>query len=99
MSNRRSVTRIGDRCSGHGCFPPRVNDEGSSDVFTNGIGTHRKGDHWVVHCCGSSCHDSNLAQGSPTVFVNGKEMSRIADPVACGSAVIEGSPNVFCGDG
>jgi hypothetical protein len=52
---------------------------------------------FVHNCCGDSCHDSNLAEGSPTVFVNGKEMARIGDPVACGSAVIEGSLNVFCG--
>lgn len=93
----RSAARLGDRCSGHGCWPPRPNAEASSDVFINGIGSHRKGDYWPTHCCGSSCHDSVLAEGSPTVFVNGKEKGRIGDPVACGSAVIEGSPNVFTG--
>ena len=92
-----AVCRIGDRCSGHGCFPPRVNDEGSSSVFANAIGVHRRGDHWVTHCCGSSCHDSSLARGSTTVYANGIQLGRIADPVACGSAVIEGSPNVYAG--
>jgi len=92
-----SVCRLGDRCSGHACWPPRPNDQASSDVFANGIGTHRQGDHWAVHCCGSECHDSFLARGSKSVFVNGKQLARIADPVACGSAVIEGSLNVFCG--
>lgn len=93
----RSVTRLGDKCSGHGCFPPRVNDQASSDVFVNGIGAHRQGDHWVTHCCGNSCHDSSLAKGSSTVFVNGKQLSRIGDPVACGSAVAQGSNNVYAG--
>jgi hypothetical protein len=50
MSNKRSVCRLGDRCSGHGCFPPRINDEASNNVFSNGIGVHRKGDHWITHC-------------------------------------------------
>jgi len=92
-----AVTRLGDICSGHGCFPPRENDQASTDVFVNGIGTHRDGDHWVTHCCGDSCHDSILASGSSTVFVNGKQASRVGDPVACGSVSAQGSPNVFFG--
>lgn len=46
-----ATVRLGDQCTGHGCFPPRVNDSASSDVFVNGIGVHRVGDHWVEHCC------------------------------------------------
>jgi uncharacterized Zn-binding protein involved in type VI secretion len=38
-----------------------------------------------------------LASGSSEVFVNGKQAGRIGDPVACGSFVAAGSPNVFCG--
>lgn len=91
------VTRLGDLCTGHGCWPPRPNDEASPDVFTNGIRTHRETDHWPVHCCGS-CHDGNLEKGSRTVFVNGLPIARIGDPVDCGSHVAEGSPNVFAGD-
>lgn len=92
-----SVTRLGDKCTGHGCFPPRANDEASGDVFVNGIGVHRVGDHWVTHCCGPSCHDSTAASGSGTVFANGKAVMRIGDSVACGSAVAQGSGNVFAG--
>ena len=92
-----AVTRLGDVCTGHGCYPPRVNDEASTDVFVNGIGVHREGDHWVTHCCGRSCHDSVLAKGSSTVFVNGIPAARIGDPVACGSLSAQGSPNVFFG--
>jgi uncharacterized Zn-binding protein involved in type VI secretion len=92
-----AVTRIGDECTGHGCFPPRVNDQGSSNTFINGIGVHRQGDHWVTHCCGDSCHDSNLSGGSSKTFVNGKPAGRVGDAVACGSASAQGSPNVFFG--
>lgn len=92
-----AVTRLGDTCTGHGCFPPRANDSASGDVFVNGIGAHREGDHWVTHCCGIPCHDSSLAAGSSTVFVNGKQLCRIGDPVACGSASAVGSENVFAG--
>jgi len=92
-----AVTRLGDICTGHGCYPPRVNDEASLDVFVNGIGVHREGDHWVTHCCGPACHDSVLAKGSSTVYVNGIPASRIGDLVACGSLSAQGSPNVFFG--
>ena len=92
-----AATRIGDQCTGHDCFPPRVNDTGSGDVLINSIGAHRVGDHWVVHACGDSAHDSVLATGSSTVFVNSKQAARIGDLVACGSAVSQGSPDVFIG--
>lgn len=93
-----AVSRLGDLGSGHGCFPPRPSTGGSPDVFVNGIAVHRAGDPWDTHCCGSSCHDSSLAAGASTVNVNGAGMARIGDPVACGSAVAQGSSNVFCDD-
>jgi uncharacterized Zn-binding protein involved in type VI secretion len=92
-----AVTRLGDVCSGHGCFPARVNDEASTDVFINGIGVHRQGDHWVTHCCGPTCHDGVLQTGSSTVFVNGKAAARIGDIISCGSISAQGSPSVFFG--
>lgn len=92
-----AVTRLGDSCTGHSAFPPRPNDSASGDVFCNGIAVHRQGDHWVVHCARSSCHDSSLASGSSTVYVNGKQVARIGDPIACGSVSAEGSNNVFSG--
>jgi uncharacterized Zn-binding protein involved in type VI secretion len=92
-----AATRLGDICSGHDCFPPRVNDEASDDVFINGIGAHRKGDHWVTHCCTIICHDGLAEEGSSTVFINGKAAIRIGDPITCGSVSAQGSPSVFFG--
>ena len=92
-----AATRLGDVCTGHGCFPPRPNDEASDNVFINGIGAHRLGDHWVTHCCTIICHDGVAAEGSSTVFINGKAAVRIGDMISCGSASAEGSPNVFFG--
>ncbi len=92
-----AVVRIGDKCTGHGPYSPRVNDTGSGDVFVNNIGAHRLGDHWVVHCA-PACHDSVQATGAPTVFVNNKPVARVGDQIACGSFNAQGSPNVFCGD-
>lgn len=92
-----AVARLYDKCSGHGCFPPRVNNEASEDVFVNSKGVHRVGDFWIPHKCNKKMHDSTLAEGSPTVFVNGKAVGRIGDDIACGSVIAQGSPNVFSG--
>jgi len=91
------VTRLGDNGTGHGCWPPRGNDQASPNVFTNNIAVHRVTDHWPIHCCGPACHDSNLAEGSRNVFVNNLAIGRISDAVACGSKVAEGSPDVYAG--
>jgi uncharacterized Zn-binding protein involved in type VI secretion len=92
-----AVTRLGDQCSGHGCFPPRPNVQASNNVFVNGLGVHREDDGWASHCCGIPCHSSILEAGSSKVYVNGKQMCRIGDPVECGSIVAQGSGNVFAG--
>jgi uncharacterized Zn-binding protein involved in type VI secretion len=91
------VVRLGDSCTGHGCWPSRSNDQGSPDVVTNNLPTHRLGDHWVTHCCPPPCHDSNLAAGDPTVLANNLQVGRIGDPIACGSTCATGSPNVISG--
>lgn len=98
MANSRNVTRLGDHCTGHACFPPRPTAAASPNVYANFIAVHRRTDAWSVHCCGSSCHSSVLASGSSTVFANFLDVCRIGDPVACGSASAQGSPNVYAGD-
>ena len=93
------VVRLGDICSGHGCWPPRANDGASGDVFVNGLGAHRESDSWAAHTCPDipETHASVLASGSSTVFANGLQLGRIGDPVACGSSVATGSGDVFAG--
>lgn len=92
-----AVTRLGDLCSGHGCWPPRPSITASPNVLVNGRGAVRLGDGYAVHCCKAACHPGNLAMGSSTVFVNGLNLGRIGDPVTCGSVVAQGSENVFAG--
>jgi uncharacterized Zn-binding protein involved in type VI secretion len=91
------AARLNDRCTGHGCFPPRSNIEASTDVFTNDLGAHRQGDSWKHHSCILS-HGGNLANGCPDVFINDKQAGRIGDRVNCGSHVQTGSTDVFIGD-
>lgn len=92
------VCRVGDICTGHGCYPPRACVQGSPTVLVNGIPLHRQSDAWASHCC-VVCHSSVLAAGCTTVLCEGLQVGRVGDPVACGSAVATGSPNVLCGDG
>lgn len=92
------AARINDLCTGHGCWFPRITDEGSPDTFVNGRNQHRKDDHWVLHSCPHrGSHESVLLHGSPTSFVNGKQRGRVADFIACGSIVATGSPNTRIG--
>jgi uncharacterized Zn-binding protein involved in type VI secretion len=92
------VTRLGDICTGHGCFPPRPSISSSSNVFANGTPVVRVGDAYAPHGCGNCRpHPGNLVSGSSTVFVNGKPVGRIGDAVSCGSKVMLGSPNVLIG--
>lgn len=94
-----AVTRLGDSCTGHGCWPPRPSTGASPNVYANGIAVHRQGDAWAAHTCPSipETHASALAAGSSTVYANGKQVGRIGDPVACGSVVASGSGDVFAG--
>lgn len=92
------AARINDLCTGHGCWPPRVTDQGSPDTYVNNRNQHRQGDHWITHCCPNrGCHDSSLLNGSPTSYVNNKQRGRVADFVACGSIVATGSPDTRIG--
>ncbi len=92
------VTRLGDICTGHGCFPPRPSISSSPNVYANGIPVIRLGDAYMPHGC-SHCspHPGNLASGSSTVFVNGLPVGRIGDIINCGSSVAVGSPDVLIG--
>ncbi|KAA5603030.1 PaaR repeat-containing protein [Roseospira marina] len=94
-----AVTRLGDFCTGHGCWPSRPSTGASPDVFANAIAVHREGDAWAPHTCLAipETHASVLAHGSATVFANGRQLGRIGDPVVCGSSVAEGSDTVFAG--
>jgi len=91
-----AAVRLGDECTGHGCFGPRVNDQASINVFINGKGAHRMGDHWVEHCC-VVCHDGTMQEGSSKVFINGMAAARIGDAISCGSVAAKGSETVFFG--
>lgn len=92
------AVRLGDISTGHPhCYPSRPNTEASSDVLINGRGAHRLGDAWAVHgaCDDHSPHGGSAAGGSPNVYVNGKALCRIGDPISCGDTMATGSDDVI----
>lgn len=89
------ISRIFDKCTGHGGFHPRISASGSSNVFVNGRPALRIGDKWIVHCRKDHCHPSTQCGGSSAVRINGKGAARVGDKVCCGSSVMTGSGNVF----
>ena len=87
------VVRKGDKCSGHGCYPPRPASKWSPNVFANGRNVERRTDTLESHCC-DGCH-TGVYEGVHTVFANNLDVQVQGDPIDCGSKCDEHSPNVF----
>lgn len=94
----KSAGRLGDSHTGHSAWSPTPCTSASGNVIINGKGAMRKGDQFVIHCVGPSCHQPVLAKGSGSVKVNGRDAGRVNDPTACGAKVMVGSGNVKIGD-
>jgi uncharacterized Zn-binding protein involved in type VI secretion len=80
-----------------------VREEGSPNVYVNGIKWSRQGDNNTTHlrpvpgdppCIN---HAAPIAVGSTTVFVNGMGAGRVGDAIAGCTFVAAGSENVFAG--
>ena len=86
------IVRLGDMCTGHGWFGPRMAVMASPDVLIDGIPAVRVGDLWEAHGCGvCDPHDAVQASGSPKVLINGIPVARIGDSISCGSMNLTGS--------
>jgi len=86
------MVRLGDMCTGHGCFGPRMAIGASPDVKVDGIPVVRVGDAWEAHACGVCApHDGIQQSGSPKVLINGIPVARIGDAISCGSTNLTGS--------
>lgn len=95
-----SVTRLGDRCTGHSCWLPRPNNQGCFTVYVNGKPMHCHSHSYEVHCCtcgeDHGCHGAVLSGGASRSYAEGLPIGRIGDSVSCGGVAATGSPNVFC---
>lgn len=88
----RNIVLLGHMCSGHGPYAPRPNISASSIFLVDGIGVHRAGDNWAVHCVGPSCHGSTMGIGQSKFLCEGKPVAFVGDPVLCGSVCAQGNP-------
>ncbi len=93
------ATRVTDIGSGHESFIPSATIEGSQNVITCSLKQARQYDAIAAHPSPSPSppHSRNYARGSKTVYVNSREMIRIADPINCGGMAIEGCGTVIVG--
>ena len=93
-----AVARIGDIGAGHGCFPDSPATSGNTSVEINGIPVVCVGDSFATHGC-PTCppHGRALAAGSGSVFIGGKPVGRVGDPIDCGGTVSTGSEDVDIG--
>ena len=93
-----SVTRKGDKSTGHDSCGGTSLISGSPNVFVNGKPCGRKSDTYSSHgCIVHSSHSDVISGGSSTVKVNGLPIARVGDAVSIGGSVATGSSNVKAG--
>jgi uncharacterized Zn-binding protein involved in type VI secretion len=71
--------------------------EGSPNVFVNGKGVVRIGDHIQPHNHGKNTVYSYMITGSSTIFANGKAICRNGDLATNGDVGIGGATNCIAG--
>ena len=96
-----AVSRIGDMSTGHGCFPPTaLTSTPVSKTFFNGMlaSVVDSACQHAPHTCGNTTHAGSTrspSSGASKTFIEGFKAARIADDIACGDAIAEGSTNSF----
>jgi uncharacterized Zn-binding protein involved in type VI secretion len=95
-----AATRVTDADVPH-CTGMERN-QGSPDVYVNGLKWSREGDHNTSHLKPPNIppcmpHTAPITTGSTTVFVNSKGAGRVGDLITGCTSVSQGSSNVFAG--
>ncbi|MCS3472905.1 putative Zn-binding protein involved in type VI secretion [Pseudomonas sp. JUb42] len=75
---------------------------GSLDVYINSRNAMRAGADVSAVCSGMPCNHPTwplplIAEGSATVYINGKPAARLHSKMICGAHIKSGSPNTFIG--
>lgn len=92
------IATITSKSTGHGSWPSRVTENGSKNVYANGLGVHRVGDGWQIHCNAEGiCHGGATSSGSSTVFCNNRPVARVGDPISCGDSIATGRNDIEVG--
>lgn len=91
-----AVTVVGADTSGHACFPPQKVIEYCATLYAEGQPISAQGHKVTPHGCPKvPPHGGSIAAGSPTVYVEGRQIGIIGSPVSCGSTVTKGVGTVF----
>lgn len=96
-----AIVRIDDTSTGHGCFPPtKLVATPVTKTYINGklAGVQGEACQFISHACGIQVHPQSaryISGGASKTKIEGKPAARIGDPIACGDACSEGSPNTF----
>lgn len=96
----KPAARVGDKSTGHDCWPPTTLVSGSSNVMANGVPVALIGSKWKPHtrkCKPKKTHTEVCVSGSSSVYVNGKPMCRVGDKLQHGDTIASGSGNVYAG--
>lgn len=93
--------RVGDPvactcfCKGHRCPNGKIVTGATRTLINNRLAALARS--ITSNCCGSCCKCPNhILRGSTTVFIEGRGVARISDPISCGRAR-QGSTNTFIG--
>ena len=76
---------------------------GSPNVFVNARNAMRAGEDVASSCSGLPCNhpywpfEVVIAEGSATVYINGKPAARLTSKMSCGAHIKTGSENTFIG--
>lgn len=93
------VTRVGDKCTGHDGYEPKPLIEGSKTFKVDGRFVGLVGCHYEEHSKpNADTHQDYIAEGAPSVFIEGKPVARIGDKVSNGGTVAEGSTTFIIGN-
>ena len=91
--------RLTDSSTGHGCFPPTdCTSTPVSKTYINGLKAAVVGAEYVTHSCGITVHPQStraVSDGASKTYIEGEKAARISDPISCGDACGQGSPNTF----
>ncbi len=96
-----AVARVDDMSTGHGCFPPtKMLTSPISKTYINGKkpGVVDNSCQFAAHTCGITTHPQNQrypTQGTEKTKIEGYFIARIADDLACGDVIGQGSHNTF----
>lgn len=96
-----AVSRLQDKSTGHGCFPPTAMVQTPvTKTYFNGklAGSKNEQCQFASHSCGTTTHPQNSripSSSASKTYIEGNLAVRIGDSIGDGDAIAQGSNNSF----